>query len=60
MFKKECWEQAHDMAADRHASMHAAMEEKWSGAVDVTPPQSPVEWWNCTRAPEGSGHLLDC
>jgi hypothetical protein len=60
MFKQECWEKAHDWFADRHAAAHAAFETNMSGLGDVTPPKWPVEWWNCTRAPEGSGHLLDC
>jgi hypothetical protein len=59
MFKRECWEQAEAYVADRRAAAVAAVDEALADA-NVTPPRHPVEWWNCTLAPEGSGHLLDC
>ena len=60
MFKRECWEQAHAWAAERHAAVHAAVSAEADGLDEMNPPKVPVEWWNCTRAAEGSGHLLDC
>ena len=53
MFKKECWEMGAAHAKAATASVAMATEE---AADDVKLPL----WWNCTRAPAGSGHLLDC
>ncbi len=51
--KKECWERARDWAEDGASATSAAVR----GAADRV---NLPGWWNCTRAPEGSGHLFDC
>lgn len=56
MLKKECWE----MGAERATAVPAAVA---SATVDAAETASDVRvplLWNCTIAPAGSGHLLDC
>jgi hypothetical protein len=53
MFKKQCWEMGAERARAATATVAAASQE---AAEEVSLPF----WWKCTRAPAGSGHLLDC
>ena len=60
MFKKECWE----LGAERARVMPAAVTTTAAATVEAADDaadgvQLPL-WGNCTRAPAGSGHLLDC
>lgn len=59
MFKQECWGEARAYMAERRAEAVAATEEVMV-EVGVTPPPPPSEWWPCSLAAPGSGHLLDC
>jgi hypothetical protein len=56
MLKKECWE----MGAERAAAVPAAMASVTVDAADAAGDMKVLLLWNCTRAPAGSGHLLDC
>lgn len=53
VLKKECWELGAEMVKAAPATVAMATED---AAADVKLPL----WWNCTRAAEGTGHLLDC
>ena len=59
MLKQECREMAHDWMVEHHAAKHAAVQDAWDDS-GFNRPQHVIEWGNCARAPEGSGHLLDC
>ena len=51
--KKECWEKG--------AAMLKATPKTVATAVEATPTKLKLPMvWNCTAAPKGSGHLLDC
>ncbi len=50
MLKKACWELGAEHAADAGKAVTEAAAE-----IKV-----PVRWWNCTRAPEGSGYMFTC
>jgi hypothetical protein len=60
MFKKDCWElgAAKAKAAPAAVVTTAAVTTKAASAAahEVKLPLL----WNCSRAPAGSGHLLDC
>jgi hypothetical protein len=60
MFKKECW----DMGAEKAMAVPAAAATATVAAADaVTDTAKDIKLpllWNCTAAPAGSGHLLDC
>ena len=51
--KKECWEKGAEMLKAAPKTVASATED----AADAV--KMPM-LWNCTTAPKGSGHLLDC
>ena len=57
MLKKECWQMGADMVAApvQTVAMAAGKAADATGEVKL-----PLKWWNCSAAPSGSGHLLDC
>lgn len=53
MLKKECW--------DKGAEMLKATPKTVAAATETTATKLKLPMlWNCTAAPKGSGHLLDC
>ncbi len=54
--KKECWEKGAEMLKATPKAVAMATEDAADAASDVKLPML----WNCTAAPKGSGHLLDC
>jgi hypothetical protein len=56
MFKKECW----DMGAERALAVPTAVAGATVAAADAAGDVKLPLLWNCTAAPSGSGHLLDC
>lgn len=54
--KKECWELGRERAAYRAEQVAMAIED---AEVEVDA-KWPVRWWECTRAPAGSGYLFTC
>jgi len=57
MLKKECWQMGADIVTGPAETVAAVAEDTADAVVDV---KLPVMWWNCTAAPAGSGHILDC
>ncbi|MDB5539644.1 MAG: hypothetical protein JWQ89_1371 [Devosia sp.] len=53
MLKKQCWEKGAELINATPVSVAMATEDAAAGV------KLPL-WWHCTRAAEGSGHLLDC
>jgi hypothetical protein len=51
--KKECWEKGAEMLKATPTTVAEATE------TTATKLKLPL-LWNCTAAPKGSGHLLDC
>ena len=54
--KKECWEKGAELLKAAPTTVAMATEDAADAADSVKLPLL----WNCTRAPAGSGHLLDC
>jgi hypothetical protein len=60
MFKKDCWE----LGAQKAKAVPAAVATTAAVTVDAADDAAhdvklPL-LWHCSRAPAGSGHLLDC
>jgi hypothetical protein len=53
LLKKECWDKGAEMMKAAPTTVAAATE------TTATKLKLPM-LWNCTAAPKGSGHLLDC
>ena len=56
MFKQECWQMGADMAMAVPAAAATAADAAVEPAEDI----KLSLWPTCTRAPAGSGYLLDC
>jgi hypothetical protein len=55
--KKECWDKGAAMLKATPTTVAMATEKAATDAADAV--KLPM-LWNCTAAPKGSGHLLDC
>jgi hypothetical protein len=60
MFKKECWEMGAQMAAAVPTAVVATAAATTDAAEDTAKDIKLPMLMHCTRAPAGSGHLLDC
>ncbi|RYG95551.1 MAG: hypothetical protein EON57_16470 [Alphaproteobacteria bacterium] len=60
MLKKECWQMGADMAMAVPATVATATVAAADAAVDTAEDIKLPLWPTCTKAPAGSGHLLDC
>ena len=63
MFKKECWDMGAKEAAAVPAMAMAATTTTVKAASDMKMPMMDMKMpmmMTCTKAPAGSGHLLDC
>ncbi|HEV2514224.1 MAG TPA: hypothetical protein VGV07_03165 [Devosia sp.] len=58
--KKECWERGAEMLKATPATVVTATATV-AEATETTATKLKLPLlWNCTAAPQGSGHLLDC
>ncbi len=60
MFKKECWELGAERARAVPVAVAMATAATVEAADDAATGVTLPLWGTCTRAPAGSGHLLDC
>jgi hypothetical protein len=60
VLKKECWELGAEKAGAMPAAAATATVAAADAAADVAADVKLPLMWNCTKAPAGSGHLLDC
>jgi len=60
MFKKECWQMGAEKAEEATATVAAATVTAADAATDTAKDIKLPLIWNCSAAPAGSGHLLDC
>lgn len=60
MFKKECWQLGAAQAAAVPAAVAATTKTAAVAAADTARDIKLPLVWHCSRAPAGSGHLLDC
>lgn len=60
LFKKECWELGAEKAGAVPAAAATATVAAADAAADVAGDVKVPLLWNCTAAPAGSGHLLNC
>ncbi len=60
MFKKECWEMGAEKAMAVPAAVATATVATTDAAVDTAKDIKLPMWPTCSKAPAGSGHLLDC
>jgi hypothetical protein len=59
LLKAECREIISDNIESGRSTVVAATITTAEVAADAVAWPVPL-WWNCTPAPEGSGHLFDC
>lgn len=60
VLKKECWEMGAEKAGAVPAAAATATVAAADAAAEVATEVKVPLIWNCTMAPAGSGHLLDC
>ena len=60
MFKKECWEMGAEKAMGVPAAAATATVAAADAPTDTAKDIKLPMIWNCSAAPAGSGHLLDC
>jgi len=60
VFKKECWELGAQKAHAVPAAAATVTVAATDAAADTAKAVKLPLIWNCSRAPAGSGHLLDC
>jgi hypothetical protein len=60
MLKKECWELGATKAKAAPLAVAATAAGAAEAADDAARDAKLPLWWTCSRAPAGSGHLLDC
>ena len=58
--KKECWEKGAEMLKATSTTVAVAAADTAAAAEDTADAVKLPLLWNCTAAPKGSGHLLDC
>jgi len=60
MFKKDCWELGAAKAAAVPVAVASAAAVTVQAVDDTAGDARLPMLWTCSRAPAGSGHLLDC
>jgi hypothetical protein len=60
LLNKECWELGAEQAKAAPAAVATTAAATVAAADDAAHDVKLPLWWNCSRAPAGSGHLLDC
>jgi hypothetical protein len=60
LFKKECWEMGAAKAGAMPAAAATATVAAADTAADAAKGIKLPMIWKCTKAPAGSGHLLNC
>jgi len=60
MFKKECWDMGAEKAMAVPAMAMAATTATVDAVDDAASDMKMPMMMNCTKAPAGSGHMLDC
>lgn len=58
--KKECWEKGAELLKATPKTVAMATEDAIAATEDAADAVKLPLLWNCTAAPKGSGHLLDC
>ena len=58
--KKECWQKGADMLKAAPTTVAMATAGAAEATEDAASAVKLPLLWNCTAAPKGSGHLLDC